>query len=90
MKVPITKEVLNYAATARMRYRAHLEEERRKTVTEKEGKKRKQIEEEVEIMKKKMKTLHDVCEQMRQMSLLSRWKTSQGQEWQSSSQSRTL
>ena len=28
--VPITKELLNYAATAMTRYRAHLEDERRK------------------------------------------------------------
>ena len=46
-----------------MRYMAHLEEESRKKIKQKEGKKRKQIEE-VEIMKQKMKTLHDVCESL--------------------------
>ena len=36
--VPITKELLNYAATARTRYRAHLEDERRKLEIKRENK----------------------------------------------------
>ena len=55
--VPITKELLNYAATARTRYRAHLEDERRKKEAGYQSMNKKQVEEELEVPKKKRKTL---------------------------------
>ena len=62
--VPITKELLNYAATARTRYRAHLEDERRKKDAGNKSMKRKQVEKELEVPKKKRKTLQTVCESL--------------------------
>lgn len=51
-------------ATARTRYRAYLEDEKTKKTKEQRGQKRKLAEEEIETMKKRMKTLHDVYQSL--------------------------
>ena len=60
--VPITKELLNFAAAARSNYRHHLEEEKKKKLTEQQGQKRKKVEEELETARKKRRTLEALCD----------------------------
>lgn len=63
-KVPITKELLNSVSSARSRYRAHLEEERKKKQKTEQGRKRKRAEDDIETVKKKRKTLTDICQSL--------------------------
>lgn len=59
-KVPISKELLTSAASARSRYRLHLEEQKRKKITDTQAQKRKAAEEIIEELKKKKQTLQQV------------------------------
>ena len=43
-KIPLTKELLTSVASARPKYRVHLDQERRKKETDEQGKKRKALE----------------------------------------------
>ncbi|KAK9965347.1 hypothetical protein ABG768_004443 [Culter alburnus] len=52
-EVPLTKELISYCASARSRYRENLEEERCKKEKEEQSKKRKNIEDDLEGLKKK-------------------------------------
>lgn len=64
LSVPITKELLNFAASARSNYRHHLEEEKKKKLTEQQSQKRKKVEEELETARKKTRTLKAICENL--------------------------
>lgn len=61
--MPLTKELISYCASARSRYRAHLEEEKKKreTVTEENSKKRKYVEEDLKELKQKKKSIREIC-----------------------------
>lgn len=59
--VPLTKELISYCASARSRYREHLEEERRKKEKEEQSKKRKNIEDDLEGLKKNKWSIEEVC-----------------------------
>ena len=59
-KVPLTKELLNSVASARSRYRIHLDQERRKKESEARGQKRKASEDYLEELKKRRKTILEV------------------------------
>lgn len=50
----------HYVASARSKYRVHLEQERRKQETEAQGQKRKPTENDLEELKKKRKTIQEV------------------------------
>ncbi|XP_026060063.1 uncharacterized protein LOC113044351 isoform X2 [Carassius auratus] len=60
-KVPLTKELISYCASARSRYRAHLEEEKKKRETEENSKKRKYVEEDLKELKQKKKSIREIC-----------------------------
>ena len=64
MKVPITKELLTLASSARVRQQNHRIEQQQKRSTEEQLKKKQQAEEELLKMRKKMKLLEDTCEQL--------------------------
>ena len=53
LKVPLTKELLAYAASARSQYRIYLEQQRRKKESTTHTLKRKAVEDELEELKKK-------------------------------------
>lgn len=60
--VTVTKELLQYAKTARQSYHNHLEQSRVEKERRKKGEKRKEIEEELKILRKKAKCLEEsVC-----------------------------
>ncbi|XP_023681158.2 uncharacterized protein [Paramormyrops kingsleyae] len=61
LNVPLSKELLNAAKSARSRYRLHLDEERKRKANELQCQKRKAAEEDIQQLKKKKKTLADVC-----------------------------
>ncbi|XP_029956953.1 uncharacterized protein LOC115395522 isoform X1 [Salarias fasciatus] len=61
LNVPLTKELLASVASARSRYRLHLEQQRLKKENATQSLKRKAAEDEVEDLKKKIKILHEVC-----------------------------
>ncbi|XP_053084039.1 uncharacterized protein LOC113541107 [Pangasianodon hypophthalmus] len=61
-QVPLAKELLNYCATARTRYRMHLDEEKRKKAKDEEITKRKAAGDELEALWKKRRTIQSVCE----------------------------
>lgn len=61
LKVSITKELLTSVASARTRYRIHLDEERRKREGAMRGLKRKALEDELAELKKKREVLTEVC-----------------------------
>ena len=63
-KVPVTKELLQSAASARSRYRAYLEEEKGKKMTEEQSHKRKLVATELETAKKQRQTLQDICNRL--------------------------
>lgn len=63
-EVPLTKELISYCASARSRYREHLEEERRKKKKEEQSKKRKNIEDDLEGLKKKKRSIEEVCKSL--------------------------
>ena len=63
-KVPLTKEMISYCATARTRYRAYLEEERSKREKDDQKKKRKNMMEELEDLKRQQRSLEGVCESL--------------------------
>ncbi|KAJ8361869.1 hypothetical protein AAFF_G00416050 [Aldrovandia affinis] len=52
LKVPLSKEMLASAASARSKYRMHLEQEKRKKMSDVQGQKRKAAKEEIEELKK--------------------------------------
>ncbi|ROI16565.1 hypothetical protein DPX16_22542 [Anabarilius grahami] len=62
VKVPLTKELLNECASARNRYRIFLEDERKKKEKTKQLNKRKEVEDELEELRKKRRTISTVCE----------------------------
>ena len=62
MKVPLTKELLNSVASARSRYRIHLDQERTKKELEAQGQKRKASEDYLEELKKRKRTILEVSE----------------------------
>ncbi|XP_065125255.2 uncharacterized protein [Paramisgurnus dabryanus] len=62
LKVPLTKELLASVASARSKYRIHLEQERKKKETTRQSLKRKEAEDELEVLKKKRKVLREVCD----------------------------
>ena len=64
LQVPITKELLASAASARSKYRNHLEQERKKRETATQGLKRKAVVDELEELKNKKKVLTEVCESL--------------------------
>ena len=64
-RVPLTKELLNYCATARTRYRAYLDEERKTNEKDEQKLKRRRTEECLDELKKKRKCAEDVCESLR-------------------------
>ncbi|KAJ8385481.1 hypothetical protein AAFF_G00185770 [Aldrovandia affinis] len=66
LKVPLSKEMLASAASARSRYRMHLEEEKRKKMSDVQGQKRKAAEEEIEELKKSKATLKAVTNSLSQ------------------------
>ncbi|TKS67776.1 hypothetical protein D9C73_000900 [Collichthys lucidus] len=61
-RVPLTKEMITYCATARTRYRTYLEEERNKKGEDDQRKKRKMMVDELEELKRKRVALEGVCE----------------------------
>ncbi|CAK6981151.1 hypothetical protein D9C73_000900, partial [Scomber scombrus] len=63
-KVPLTKEMISFCATARTRYRAYLDEERSKKEKDDQMKKRKNVVEELEDIKRQRRSLEDVCESL--------------------------
>lgn len=62
VNVPITKELIKYANSARRMYRDHLKEERKKKIASEEKLKRKRIEDEIENLKKRQKVIEEVIE----------------------------
>ncbi|XP_041858035.1 uncharacterized protein LOC121650545 [Melanotaenia boesemani] len=62
VKVPLTKELLNECSSARNRYRMFLDDERKKREKTKQTNKRKEIEGELEELRKKRRTISTVCE----------------------------
>ena len=62
VKVPLTKELLNEVASARKRYKIFLEDERKKKEKTKQTNKRKRVEDELEELRKKRRTISTVCE----------------------------
>ncbi|KAK7157005.1 hypothetical protein R3I94_006916 [Phoxinus phoxinus] len=62
LKVPLTKELMASVASARSKYRIHLEQERKKKETTRQSLKRKEAEDELEVIKKKRKVLREVCD----------------------------
>ncbi|KAJ8404028.1 hypothetical protein AAFF_G00343780 [Aldrovandia affinis] len=66
LKVPLSKEMLASAASARSRYRMHLEQEKRKKMSDVQGQKRKAAEEEMEELKKSKATLIAVTNSLSQ------------------------
>ncbi|XP_070398050.1 uncharacterized protein [Nothobranchius furzeri] len=58
--VPMSKELLASAASARSRYRVHLDEQKRKKITDREAQKRKSAEEAIEELRKKKQILLQV------------------------------
>ncbi|CAL8293490.1 unnamed protein product [Arctogadus glacialis] len=71
-RVPLTKELLNYCATARTRYRAYLDEERKTNEKDEQKLKRRRTEECLDELKKKRKCIEDVCESPKGSRHLSR------------------
>ncbi|KAI2645289.1 Alanine--tRNA ligase [Labeo rohita] len=63
-QVPLTKELVNYCATARTRYRMYL----RKKTKDEQMTKRKIAEDELEVQRKKRRTIHSVCETLKKDS----------------------
>lgn len=63
-KVPLTKEMLNYCATAHTRYRAYLDEEKSKRERDEQKLKRKNAEENLDELKIRRKSIQDVCESL--------------------------
>lgn len=61
-RVPLSKEMISYCATARTRYRMYLEEERKKREEDDTRKKRKMMVDELEELKRKRVSLEGVCE----------------------------
>lgn len=61
LNVPLSKELPNAAKSARSRYRLHLDKERKRKASELQCQKRKAAEENIQQLKKNMKTLADVC-----------------------------
>nr|XP_033478456.1 uncharacterized protein LOC117254354 [Epinephelus lanceolatus] len=61
LKVPLTKELLAAAASARSQYRLHLDQEKRKKESDTRREKRKVAEEYLEQLKKKKVTLSEVA-----------------------------
>ncbi|XP_060788899.1 uncharacterized protein LOC132893781 [Neoarius graeffei] len=61
-RVPLTKEMITYCATARTRYRTYLEEERSKKEEDDQRKKRKMMVDELEELKRKRVALEGVCD----------------------------
>lgn len=59
--MPLTKELISYCASARSRYQAHLEEEKKKRETEENSKKRKYVEEDLKELKQKKKSIREIC-----------------------------
>ncbi|KAL1252681.1 hypothetical protein QQF64_029790 [Cirrhinus molitorella] len=59
--MPLSKELLNAAKSARSRYRLHLDEEKKRKASELQCQKRKAAEEDIQQLNKKKKTLVDVC-----------------------------
>ena len=63
LSVPVTKQLLLSAASARQQYMAHLEEEKRKVKEDSQSRKRKRVLDEIDIAKKKKKRLEaDIAE----------------------------
>ena len=62
--VPITKGLLNSAATARSKYRTYLEESRQQKLSQERGQKRKALEEEVQNLRKRQKTIETVRDKL--------------------------
>lgn len=60
--MPLTKELLNESASACNRYRIFLEDERKKKEKTKQMNKRKGVEDELEELRKKRRTISTVCE----------------------------
>lgn len=60
--MPLTKELLNVSASARNRYRIFLEDERKQKEKTKQMKKRKKVEDNIEELRKKRRTISTVCE----------------------------
>ncbi|XP_053356058.1 uncharacterized protein LOC128527619 [Clarias gariepinus] len=60
LNVPISKELLASAASARSRYRMHLDQQKAKKITDVQAQKRKSLEENIEHLKKKKKILVQV------------------------------
>ncbi|KAL0146888.1 hypothetical protein M9458_057827 [Cirrhinus mrigala] len=58
----ICDHLVNYCATARTRYRMYLDEEKRKKTKDEQMTKRKIAEDELEVLRKKRRTIHSVCE----------------------------
>ena len=63
LKVPFTKEVLNYAALAKSNYRLHLEEEKKRKLNIK-ARKKKLVEDELQAVRKKRRTVADISEKL--------------------------
>ncbi|XP_051559251.1 uncharacterized protein LOC127444103 [Myxocyprinus asiaticus] len=61
-QVPLTKELLNYCATAWTRYGMHLDEGKKEKTKDEQITKRKMAEDELKVLQKKRKTIHSVCE----------------------------
>lgn len=60
LNVPITKELLASAASARSRYRMHLDQQKKMKITDDQAKKRKALEDDIEDLKKKKRILVQV------------------------------
>ena len=60
-QVPLTKELISYCASARSRYRAHLEEEKKKREKKENSKKRKYVEDNLNELKKNKKVFLEMC-----------------------------
>lgn len=56
-QLPLTKELLNYCATARTRCRMHIDEEKSKKAKDEQITKRKAAEDELEALRKKRRTI---------------------------------
>ena len=59
-KVPLTKELLTSVASARSKYRVHLDQEKRKKESDGQRNKRKALEDHLEELKNKRKTVQEV------------------------------
>lgn len=64
LKVPLTKELMASVACARSRYRSYLEDERKKKQSSTQDLKRKAVQEEIEVLKRKRTVLTEVCDSL--------------------------